>query len=40
MKAILQVQLLEIQGQITALRRFYADVRAGRAAVSLSWAAA
>jgi hypothetical protein len=40
MNAILRAQLLEIQGQIAALRRFYADVRAARAAVSLSWAAA
>ncbi len=40
MKAKLQAQLLDIQRQIAALRRKYAEARAARAKASFGWYAA
>ncbi|WP_431106673.1 hypothetical protein [Variovorax paradoxus] len=40
MKAILQAQLMEIQRQIAAMRRHYAEVRRKRAVAPLTWCAA
>lgn len=40
MTAVLQAQLLEIQRQIAAMRRRYAEVRLERAMAPLEWCAA
>lgn len=40
MKAVLQAQLLEIQRQIAAMRRHYAEVRRERTMTPFAWCAA
>ena len=40
MRAVLQAQLLEIQRQIAAMRRHYAEVRRERAMAAFAWCAA
>ena len=40
MKAVLQARLLEIQSQIAAMRRHYAEVRRERAMAPFAWCAA
>lgn len=40
MKAVLHAQLLEIQHQIDAMRRRYAEVRRERAMAPFEWCAA